>query len=420
MEQLEVMNFLNEVATKFSDAISLASGRPNPKYLGYENWGTYQSVFESYFAQQTQYDVANVKSLLYQYGPSAGIINEILKQYLAKDEAIDTNSNNIIVTNGCQEALTLICLHELQHDHECILTLDPAYIGLSGLLTAIGKRVEPIDIRPIIQQVEGKEPSFDWSYLRDRVTEIRAQGLVPKAIYVNPDFNNPLAYRLSREDRLSLLTVCDEIGLKVIEDDPYSRFDYSGSFIESLCALDTNDIVYHIGSFSKTLCPGLRMGYLVMPEKQKAANKALISLKSLVSVNTNPLTQSIVGGYLLSHNFSLAERMEELNAQYIKQRDAVQRALDTQFSNLPGVTWNKPEGGFFVVVNLPFEFNEQDVYTCASETGVICMPVSFFSLNPEAWQSSVRIAFSNYDPADLEEGVRRFGQYVSNRIIKSQ
>jgi (S)-3,5-dihydroxyphenylglycine transaminase len=345
-----------------------------------------------------QIELAQAQKLLCQYGPSAGVINSVLQQYLAVDEQINTRADRIIVTNGCQEALTLLCLHELKDDKDCMLVLDPAYIGFSGLLRALNKHMEAIDITQICDLGNKANDGFDWQYLRQRVDEIRAQGLNPKAIYINPDFNNPLAYRLSQEARLAFLSLCHQLEIKVIEDNPYSRFDYTNQPVLSLKALDKDDIVYHIGSFSKTFCPTIRVGFIVLPDSAAHTVEALVALKSLISLNTSSVVQGIVAGYLLDNEFSLTRRMQTLVPKYQQQRDALVRALERYLSDRPGIHWNIPQGGFFTVVELPFDFTADDVFSCAEQEKVIVMPVGFFSVLPQRWQGKIRLAFSNFDP----------------------
>ncbi|MBL4772553.1 MAG: aminotransferase class I/II-fold pyridoxal phosphate-dependent enzyme [Alcanivoracaceae bacterium] len=237
MNQSEVMNFLNEVAMQFPHAISLASGRPNSRFFDKNKWQKYQDIFTLFYAQELEIDTIYAEKLLCQYGPSAGIINRILEKHLAIDESIHTNAENIIVTNGCQEALALLCLKLLKNNNDCMLTLDPSYIGFSGLINAIGKKVLAIEIDKVSHINDNNKRQFTWEYISTKVDELKTNGLSPKAIYVNPDFNNPLSYRLNKNERESLLNVCKQLELILIEDNPYSRFNYSGVNELSLKAL---------------------------------------------------------------------------------------------------------------------------------------------------------------------------------------
>lgn len=416
MQQLQVMNFLNEVASKFPNAISLASGRPHPEFFNTEEWPECQAVFKEQYANNRGISLEKAEQLLCQYGPSAGIINDVISKHILTDFHIKAKPEQIIITNGCQEALAIFCLNELKNSQDCVLAIDPSYIGFSGLISAISKKIEPIDIRKIIDKTNPE--MFDWKYLVKRVEEIKATGQNPKAIYINPDFNNPLAYRLNEQARIEFLATCSELEIKVIEDDPYSRFNYTNRHILSLKALDTHGIVYHIGSFSKTFCPGIRLGYLVLPTDDNKGYEDMVALKSFLTLNTASVVQSIAAGYLLKNDFSLQKRVDLLTPKYRQQRDALLDALRTHFSGVENVTWNVPEGGFFCVITLPFDFSSDNVFVCAAEEGVVVMPVGFFSLNPDAWKSKVRLAFSNCEPEVLAEGINRFSKYIKKLLAK--
>ncbi|KZN49261.1 aminotransferase-like domain-containing protein [Pseudoalteromonas luteoviolacea] len=409
MSQAQVMNFLNEVAMQFPDAISFASGRPHAKFLNHSNWERHQAVFTEYFAEQRGINTTKAANQICHYGPSTGIINGILQKYLATDENIHVDTANIVITNGCQEALLLACLNELKEPSDCALTIDPSYVGFSGMVNTLGKRVEPVELHRLTD-IEQKTYQFNWDYLREKVEQLKHQNINAKIIYINPDFNNPLAYQLSINERQELLKICQELNLRIIEDDPYSRFKFTDSEQPSLKALDKFGLVYHIGSFSKTFCPGVRVGYIVAPNG--AIAHALGTIKSLTSVNTSSISQSVIGGWLIEQQYSLNNWMEPINQQYLSQCHAMNNALTENFQHKEGVQWNNPNGGFFYVIKVPFNFTKEHITACANENKVICMPVSFFSLSPQIWARYVRLSFSYYEPEKIHEGVKSFSQYI--------
>ena len=412
MNQLEVMNFLNEIGSVFPEAISLASGRPNPKLFQPDNFIDFQIKFINYFAQERKITVDKASELVYQYGSSSGIIGNILAKHLEIDENIAVNSSDIIVTNGCQEALTLICINELKHEMDCMLTFDPSYIGFSGLIQSLGKVVKPIYCNfDNVIDVEILQKEFE-----EQVISIRSRGYNPKAIYVNGDFNNPLSYRLTLDQKEALLIICAKLNIKLIEDNPYGMFCYTEQKSSTIKAIDIFNIVYYIGSFSKTICPALRIGYIVIPEVNDHTKKDIVSLKSLISVNTSQICQSIVGGLLLENGYSLNNSMQTMRHQYKAQRDAMLIALEENLSFDKRITWNKPEGGFFIVLSLPFDVGEEDVYDCAQNFGVIFMPISFFTLEKNKNKRLIRLAFSNFDCSDITRGVIRFSQYLRTKL----
>lgn len=414
MKQLEVMNFLNEVANDFPEAISLAAGRPNPQFFCREKWEQYTQIFIQHFASIHNLSINEANQRLCEYGPASGLINGLISEHLAIDEDIMVSAEDIIITNGCQEALTLVCLNELVNENDCMLVIDPSYIGFSGLVNAIGKRVFPIDAKQLMSGREEVAGGLDLVFFQQQLDALIQSGLNPKAIYINPDFNNPLGYQFSKTARINLLDFCHQYDIKIVEDNPYVRFNYSDWVIPSIKSLDKYNLVYHIGSFSKTFSPSVRLGYLVMPTNDVINRKNCIALKSLISVNTTSTSQSIIGGFLLENKMSLTSSMKSINRQYKKQRDALCIAVDKYFEKFSEmVKWEKPEGGFFIVVELPFSVNHQDVFECVKNYGVIFMPVSFFALAPELWSNKIRLSFSYYTPEKITEGIRRLALFLS-------
>jgi (S)-3,5-dihydroxyphenylglycine transaminase len=285
---------------------------------------------------------------------------------------------------------------------------------MSALVESIGRKVVGIGINEMCPEVEGE---FDWSVLTAKVAQLKQQGLNPVALYVIPDFNNPLAYHFSLEQRQQLLATCQQCQLEIIEDSPYGRFDYGGNERQpSLRKLDHHQQVYYAGSFAKTFCPGLRIGFLLIPSQQPEATAKLKALKSQISVNTSGWSQAVIGGFLLSQNYSLNQHLQPVISQYGKQRNALERALVNHLGSLTGVSWMVPQGGFFARVDLPFSVSANDVFECAKDHGVLFMPISFFCLDPQPWQQAIRLSFSYYSQPKLELAVQRLAQWIEAKI----
>ena len=414
MSQIQVMNFLNEIANKNPSAVSFASGRPLAKYLDHTDWGLYEEKFTAWYSEKYQLTAQQAKNRMYHYGPSAGIICELLEQFLVKHEGIQQgNAGQITVTNGCQEALLLISIHELKEPSDCALAIDPCYVGYSGMLSCIGKKVFPIDINDLTGgNIQSGELYIEA--LISKVEELKQQQLTPKIIYVNPGFNNPLGYQFSQGQRAKLLKCCQELNIKIVEDDPYSDFVYDGTKEASIKSMDTENSVYYIGSFSKTFCPGVRIGFVLAPDE--STSQDLSTIKSLTSVNTNSLSQMIIGGWLIDQEFSLNDWMDPINKSYRAQRNAMCSSLDTNMGEIEGINWDKPSGGFFFSLKLPFDFQDKHVLEMTSTQHVICMPVSYFSLAPERWSQHIRLAFSYYEPDVIYQGVSRLSAYIKQQI----
>ncbi|HMB53256.1 MAG TPA: PLP-dependent aminotransferase family protein, partial [Thermoanaerobaculia bacterium] len=253
--------------------------------------------------------------------------------------------------------------------------------------------------------------------------EVRAAGLRPRAIYDVPDFNNPLGTSLPLAARRRLLEVARDEGLLVFEDSPYRMFAYDGPPLPTLKSLDEpGGVVVYLGSFSKTLFPGLRLGYLVAEQAVEAADgclaEALSPVKSLLTVNTPAPMQAAAGGLLGDSGGSLQAQVDEKIPFYRRNRDAMLAALEESFGRVglgDRVSWNRPAGGFFLTVELPFEFDEECVAEAAEKSGVIVCPMSFFALSPGR-ERQIRLSFSYVSPEEIAEGVRRLAEFVAARL----
>jgi (S)-3,5-dihydroxyphenylglycine transaminase len=216
--------------------------------------------------------------------------------------------------------------------------------------------------------------------------------------------------------------VCGQNGVLLIEDNPYGMFAYEGDRLPTLKALDLKQVVLYIGSFAKTLFPGLRLGYLVADQKVKDNQflaQELSKVKSLLTVNSPPLLQAVVGNILLQHQGSLRSLVASKVDSYRRNRDVMIECLIKDFSDMRGlVRWNRPNGGFFLVLNLPFTFGAEELQRCASEYGVIVCPLQFFCLGPGG-ECQIRLSFSYVDESNIRAGVQRLSCFVRDQLRSS-
>lgn len=224
------------------------------------------------------------------------------------------------------------------------------------------------------------------------------------------------------DKRHALLEFAEANELIIIEDNPYGMFAYDGERLPTLKALDTKATVIYIGTFAKTIFPGLRIGFLVADQRVNGGEKYLAQelskVKGFNTVNTSSLSQAIVGGILLGTNGSLVPIVESKLPIYRANRDRMIACLEQEFGTEPFrslISWNRPAGGFFLTLSLPFDFDEQCFRTCAIEYRVLCCPISFFSLG-SARSHQVRLSFSYVTPAQIEQGIRRLAQFVRDRL----
>jgi len=411
---LGVMNFLNEVVSRYPQAISFAPGRPWEDLFDVEQALGGVGRWVDHRAAEEERPRGELLADLGQYGRTNGILGDAIARHLQADEGIDVAPSSIMVTCGCQEAMAILLMGLFEPGRDVLLVSNPTYIGITGLA-----RVLEVDVEPVPCGDDGLEPER----VAEAAARVRAAGKRPRAIYDIPDFNNPLGTSLPLASRLRLLELAEEEDLLVFEDNPYRMFAYDQPARPTLKALDPYGRVVYLGSFSKTLFPGLRLGYMVADQAVEGAAgttlaEALSPVKSLVTVNTPAPMQAAAGGILVDEDFSLARLVGEKIPFYRRNRDRMVAALEKSFGErdlLDRVRWNVPGGGFFLTLDLPFEFGEAAVAEAASgEAGVIVCPLSFFSLTP-GHEHQVRLSFSYVSPEEIDLGVERLAAFVAER-----
>jgi (S)-3,5-dihydroxyphenylglycine transaminase len=200
-------------------------------------------------------------------------------------------------------------------------------------------------------------------------------------------------------------------------------FRFEGEAHPPLAALDVWGCVIYLGTYSKTLCPSVRVGCLVVPETlfgDAAASREFVrqvgERKSFLTTNTSQFNQALVGGVLLAEQGSLRRIIQPALEHYRRNRDVLIDCLTAAFAKeRERIFWNHPHGGFFLSMELPFEFCHSEVVDCAREYDVIPMPMSFFALDGSQ-RTRVRFAFSNIMPEAIEQGIERFARFVDGRL----
>ncbi len=410
---LDVMNFLNEVVLRYPGAVSFAPGRPAERHFDVEGSLGAAAVWVESRARAAGTTERAVWNDLGQYNKTNGIINDLIARQLAADEGIAASPESILVTTGCQEGMAILLLGLIDPAEDALLVSDPAYIGIPGLARILG-----LTLIPIPTGERGLDPQ---AVLRG-IEEAQRMGRRPRALYDVPDFNNPLGTRMPVAARHALLGLAREHGMLVWEDNPYGMFSYDGPPLPTLKALDEHGVVIYMGSFSKTLFPGLRLGYLVadqqvvLPSGSRVPLTAELSkIKSLTTVNSSPVVQAMAGGILLESGGSLRPLVQAKLPFYRANRDRMLSCLEAALGGAVGVSWNRPEGGFFLTLTLPFEFTDECLTACARDYGVIVCPMRFFALSPGR-ERQVRLSFSYVTEEQIDEGIDRFARFVRERI----
>lgn len=405
---MEVMNFLNEAAARHPNAISFAAGQPPHKFVSAEQCGNWIGGFVRNRAQALGCDEGRIWQMLGQYGATNGMISDLIARHLLADDGLQVDPESLMITNGMQEATLVLLLGLFGGQGEAVLCDDPAYVGLIGAAALA---------RVPVRSLTGEGSIL--ARAERALADLSADGIKARALYVVPDFSNPVGTTLSLSERHDLLDLAHRADIVIIEDTAYRAFRYDGEDLPTLKALDRNGVVVQVGSFSKLFMPGPRIGYLYAEQEvrdnrggRRSLAQELSKVKSFVSVMTSPVAQAMIGGFLWEQGFSVrawnAPRVEFCRVN----RDAMLSSLATQAERCPEVLgWSRPAGGYFITVDLATEFTANDVLRCVDSHGVIVCPMRFFSSHP-AYARSVRLSFSNVSVEQIELGMERFLNYV--------
>ncbi|GAA3627095.1 hypothetical protein GCM10022419_135600 [Nonomuraea rosea] len=402
---LDTMNFLNGITHRYPDAISFAPGRPYDGFFETEHVFTHLRRYVTHL-EENGATPAQIRSALFQYGPTSGQIRELIAASLRADEGIDVPPQSIVVTVGAQEAMLLALRALIAGPDDVLLVSSPCYVGITGAARLL-------DITTAV--VEERADGFRCADLEAVILAERARGRRPRAFYVVPDHSNPSGATMPLRTREELLDLATRHDLLILEDSPY-RMVSPGAQLPALKALDRERRVVQLGSFSKTLFPGARVGYAVAD--QPVAGGGLLAdelskIKSMVTVNTSALSQAVVAGMLLAAGGRTSELNTETAAYYGNAMRVTLRELAACFPDgeALGVSWNEPSGGFFLTVRVPFRAGNDALVRSAEDFGVIWTPMSYFY--PQGGgDHAIRLSVSYLPHSLIAEGCARLARFV--------
>jgi 2-aminoadipate transaminase len=342
--------------------------------------------------------------LALQYGPEQGYgpLIDYLRERLAREEGLAIGRPHIMLNGGSAQALDHICTM-LTRPGDAVLVEAPTYHETLQLFRDHG-------LRPL--QVPMDSSGLQVEALAKRLDDLANRGERARILYLIPNFQNPSGITLAAERRGPILELARRFDLLVIEDDVYRELVYEGEVPPSLFALDLDrgsepGRVLRIGSFSKILAPGLRMGWLLGPPDH--ISRLIGSGLRCMGGGANPLVANILADYCLEG--LLETQLEDLRRVYRERRDAMLEALNSCMPR--GVRWTQPGGGFFVWLGLPEPLQAQEVARLGQEQGLL-MPVGdpFFAEEPTG--QYLRLAFSYVTPEQIWEGIRLLAQILGS------
>ena len=412
---LDAMNFLNEVTQRFPHAVSFAPGRPYEGLFDVAAIERHLKTYTTYLSQELGQTEEQVKTALFQYGRTNGQIHALIARTLENDEGIRIAPEAVVVTVGCQEGM-LLALRALFADQDDVLLVNsPCYVGATG-----AARLLDIPVEPVREGPDGLDPE----QVAATAARLRAAGKRPRALYLVPDFGNPSGVSLGVAARHRLLEVAAEQDLLILEDNPYGFFVREGEPRPTLKSLDRDRRVIHLGSFAKTAFPGARVGYLLADQevagpdgRRSLLAEELSKIKSMTTVNTPALSQAVIGGLLIESGFRLRETNSAAIAFYRRNLDTLLRQLELYLPEdrreALGLSWNRPDGGFFLTVNVRFRADNDALERSARDYGVLWTPMdSFYPGGGGERQLRLSCSYVNVD--QIEDGVRRFADFVAD------
>lgn len=297
-------------------------------------------------------------------------------------------ASNILITTGSQQNLDFAGKIFLEPG-DTVLTESPTYLAAINAFKAY---------EPVFKEV----PTDGEGILPEELEKILAAHKNVKFIYVIPDFQNPTGICWTMERRTKFMEVINKFNLPVLEDNPYGALRYEGTTLPSLQSMDTKGLVMSMGTFSKTFCPGLRLGWLAA---DPAILQEFIKVKQSADLHTSAFDQAIVNKYM--DEYSLDEHIKEINALYKKRRDVIISAMEKYFTD--GTTWTHPEGGLFLWLTFPAGISARKVFDKCIEKQVAGVLGEFFYPNGNN-DHHMRINYSNMPEDRIIEGIKRMAQ----------
>ncbi len=313
------------------------------------------------------------------YGTSIGYVP--LRRWIAEQHGVE--EANVLVTNGSMQADAFL-FETIVADGDVVVVEKPTYDR-----TLLNLRSHGADVRMVELETDG----IDVGALRGLIEG----GVAPKLAHIIPNFQNPAGYTLSRNKRAELLMLAAEHRFMIFEDDPYKHIRFTGDDLPTMLSMDSDDTVVYASSFSKTVCPGIRVGYLVGPTELIAK---IAKLATNTYISPNMVAQAIVYEFCAS---GAIDRSIATVKQALAERVAT---LDASLrEHLPEARYTLPEGGYFMWVQLPEGTDVAGLFDAAAERGVAFVKGTDFLL--DGGENTLRLAFSGVTSDQIEEGVRR-------------
>ncbi len=369
------------------EIVSLAGGMPNLSALPMDMMA---DVVQSLIRNNGQ------EALQYGNGQGHPKLREQICEVMAL-EGIRANPDDVVITTGSQQALDLISRIFIDPG-DVVLVEAPSYVGALGTFRQYEAAVVHVET-----DGDGLVPES----LRAAIKSLRATGRKIKFLYLIPNYQNPTGVCLPADRRTEILTICREAEIFVLEDNPYGLLGFDKPSPNAMRAEDSENVIY-LGSFSKTIASGLRVGWALVPQSLK--DKMVIASESSILCPSN-FTQLTISSYLADQPWR--DQIASFCELYKVRRDAMLESLEEHFP--AEATWTKPGGGFYVWVNLPPEIDTKALMPKAIVAKVAYVPGNaFYADGLGSW--AMRLSYCHPTPERIREGVKALGGVIKQEM----
>jgi 2-aminoadipate transaminase len=308
---------------------------------------------------------------------------------------IDSDPSRVLIISGSQQGIDLVA-KVFVDPGDTVVVDNPSYLAALQTFGAYEANFIPVD--------------SDESGMRaDLLEKALARPTGPKLIYINSEFQNPTGNSMSSARRDELVELAGRYGVPILEDNPYVELRYSGEYSAPLAARDKSGQVIYLSTFSKTISPGIRIGWISAPAE---IIRVLVTAKQSSDLHTSTVLQHALARML--DDFDYDGHLDALRLVYRKRRDTMLEALAAHFPS--GTRWSTPEGGLFVWVELPQSVDGEQLLKKAVAARVAFVPgAPFFASAPR--HNFIRLNFSNQPPGMIVEGIARIGKILKNEGV---
>ena len=370
------------------EIVSLAGGMPNLSAIPMDMMA---GIVETLIKDHGQ------EALQYGSGQGHPQLREQICDVMAL-EGIKANPNDVLVTTGSQQALDLISRIFIDPG-DVVLVEAPSYVGALGTFA---------QYEASVVHVEMDQNGLIPEALRQAIKTLRYQGRRIKFLYLIPNYQNPAGVLLPADRRTEILDICRSEKIFIVEDNPYGLLGFDRPSPNAMRAEDSENVIY-LGSFSKTIVPGFRIGWALVPQSLK--EKLVIASESSILCPSN-FSQMAIASYLANQPWR--EQIASFCALYKVRRDAMLSALDAYFPK--AATWTKPAGGFYVWVTLPPEIDTKAMVPRAIAAKVAYVPgTAFYADGFGSW--SLRLSYCYPTPERITQGVMALSKVVEQEML---